>query len=302
MNDLSQFRQYYNQHLHADLVNFDRRRRRLVLLILFSLGFGIGLTIYVLVLGIVALIFFLIIPWFSIWWLIRQQVKHFKEDYKPMVVQSILRFIDPRYRYYHKEYISLDTFVRSGIFPFVPKFYHGEDYITGKIGEVFFEMCELKVSHVMGFKQKLEHIFGGVFFHANFNTPFKGRIVILPREGWQTFVATMKDFSRYGGYEVKGIGSEAFQEDFIVYTDQDVVYKQVLNEHLIATIYNYYSKSKKKVYVSFVNSHFFFGIEEPRQVLEAHIFSANIDFKLLRSFYEELVLFTRLVTDFDLEH
>ena len=302
MESIAKFRNYYNLYLHSELAKFDQKRKWLVVQILLAFGGGIWLSIYVFLLRVPALIIFLLIPWTGIWWYLNKEIKTFKGAYKPLVVQSILHFIDPRFRYHHNSYINRDTFDRSGIFPFSPRFYSGEDYITGKVGEVFFELCELKISHTIGFKQKVEKVFEGVFFHAKFNTPFQGRVMILPRQDWQNLVGTMRDFARYGGFEIKNLGDDSFQKEFIVYADKGVRYNQVLNRDLIDTIHNYHLKSGKKVYASFVNAHFFFGVEEQKKVLDASIFSANIDFRLLRAFYEELYLFTSLVRDFDLQH
>lgn len=302
MQDIKGFRRYYNDHLHGELVAFERKRRWVAFLVVLVVGSLVITTITTLAVGIMALTFFLVVPWWVGLQFLRGRIKHFKSLYKPLVVRSILRFIDPRMKYYHDAYIPQDTFDRSNIFRFETQIYTGEDYIMGKIGEVFFEMSELEVHGWVGAQAKMKLLFEGIFFHANFNTPFKGRIVIVPRPEWQLFIKVIKDFAKYGGGELKGIGDESFQKEFMVYIDQGVQYKEVLTPTLLQTINNYHLQSGKKVYASIIDSHFFIAIHEPHELLEAHVLTSNINFELFHAFYEELYLFTRLVEDFDIGH
>ena len=302
MQDLKAFRRYFNEYMHGELLKFERKRKWLVFKIMLVLSITLGIVIWVLYISVAAISLFFLIPLFSIISLIRYWVAQFKAEYKPLVVTMVLRFIDERMKYYHKDYIPLDTFIRSGIYPFVPMYYKGEDYITGKIGDVFFEMSELHIHHPMGISGELQHIFDGIFFHARFNTPFRGHVVVFPRSRWQMFIRTMKAFTMYGGREIKDVGDELFKQEFMVFADLGVRYHDVLTPDFVRTINGYHLKSKKDIYVAFHDAHFFFGIEEPRNLLDAEVFSSNLDFDLLALFYEEIYMLTRLVEDFDLKH
>lgn len=300
MQDLQAFRRYYNDHLHTELLNFERQRKRLVWLIVGLGGAFVALSVFVISLGVVALSVFLLIPLYILVTFLRGKIHDFKNTFKPAVINSILKFIDPTLRYYHGDWIPRDTFLRSGIFPFNPEIYKGEDYIMGKIGEVFFELCELEIYHTSTIKGKLIKWFEGIFFHANFHNNAKGKIVLVPRSEWQSFIKTIKGFTKYGGYEVKGLGTPEFQKEFIIYAEKDAHYRELLTPELLATIANYRIHSNKQVYVSFVDTHFYIAIAEPYELLEAHIFFSNLDFDLIAMFYEELYLFTRIVEDFDI--
>lgn len=300
MQDIPAFRKYYNDYLHTELLNFERRRKRLVWLILILCSLLGILSGMVISLGVVALSFFLAIPWYVLIQFLRGKIFTFRDEFKPMVVNAILKFIDPTLKYYHKDFIPEDTFNRARIFPIRPEIYKGEDYIMGKIGEVFFELCELEIYHTANLEGKLVRWFEGIFFHANFHNKFQGRILLVPRPEWQHFIPLLKQFAKYGGGEIKGLGDETFQKEFIVYAEKNVPYKEVLSPTLLKTINAYHLKSKKQVYVSFVDSHFYIAIAEPYELLEAHIFFSNLDFELICMFYQELYMFTRLVEDFDI--
>ena len=302
MQDIRAFRRFFNDHLHSKLIRFERQRFLLILQIVGGISLlGIG-TLWVLYIELAALFLFLPIPYWLFYEYIRRQIKLFKRSFKPLVVEAILEFIDPRLKYYAEEYISYDTFNRSSIFPVEPAIYRGEDYITGKIGEVAFEMCELHIAHPSFIRARLQKLFEGVFFHAKFNFNSKGRIVIIPRKRWQRFIKTMKNITRYGGYEILKTGNTVFDDEFLVYADPNVHFKEVLTPNLMKTINDYHINSGKEVYASFVDSHFFMAIAEPYQLLDAHIFASNVNFELITAYYEELYVFTSLVEDFDIMH
>ncbi|MCP4440982.1 MAG: DUF3137 domain-containing protein [Aureispira sp.] len=302
MQDIRGFRRYYNEVLHNQLLEFEKERKKLVAIIMVACGILTVLSAFVAALDVFALTIFLVVPWMVLFQLLRNKAKQFKDRFKPLVVSSVLQFIDPRLKYYHTEYIPKDSFNRSGIFPLDPELYTGEDYIRGQIGEVSFEMCELDVHNTSDTKGKLEQIFEGIFFHANFNTAFKGRIVMIPRPEWQSFIRTMKNFTKYGGYELVDTGHKEFDQEFIVYLDKGVHYKDILTNQLIETINTYHLQSGKQVYAAFKDNHFYMAIDEPYELLEARIFLPNINFEMISGFYEELFLFTRIVEDFDFMH
>ncbi len=296
---MENFRRYYNDHLHGRLVQYERKRYRLLMVVLSLAALLAVISVLVVSLGVFVLSFFLLIPWYA--WLVyyRRRVKEFREDFKPAIVSEILEFIDPTLRYYPHDGIPKDTFLRAGIFPIDPSYYVGEDYIMGNIGDVFFELCELHVKHPSVLRGKMVKWFEGIFFHANFHNNFQGHIVMIPRAEWQSFIPMIKGFTKYGGGELKGLGDASFQEEFAVYAQKGAQYRDLLTPALLRTINDYHLQSQKKVYVAFVDTHFFIAIDEPYELLEAHIFVSNLDFQTMAHFYEELLLFTRIVEDFN---
>ena len=88
----------------------------------------------------------------------------------------------------------------SNIFRIRPASYAGEDHISGKIGELDFEMSELEVKEMSKVRNRLNYVFRGVFLlHAKFAKPRRGAIMILPRAFNQYLTRTMKDFNLKGG-------------------------------------------------------------------------------------------------------
>jgi hypothetical protein len=302
VEDIGKFRRFYNDQMHGKLMVFERQRKQLLALMFLGALLMLLLTIFVLNLGMFALSIFLFVPWVLLFRFYQHRAEIFKAGFKPIVVSSLLEFMDSSLTYYHRDFISKDTFLRSRIFTINPELYDGEDYIMGKIGEIFFEMCELKAHYTDRVKGTLETLFEGIFFHANFNTHFEGRIVMIPRDEWQRFIPVMKDYTKYGGYELKNTGNAVFDKEFIVYLDREVHYKEILTPELITAINQYHINSGKKVYASFYNSHFYMAIKEPKNLLEASVWHSNLNFELIVSYYIELTLFTKIVKDFDITH
>lgn len=300
--DIGKFRRFYNDHLYRRLVVFEKKRVQLLLLMSLGVILLLLFTVFILQLNMFALSVFLLVPWFLLVRFYRYRSAIFKAGYKPIVIQGLLEFMEGNLTYYHQEYISKDTFQRSRIFPYKTESYKGEDYIMGKIGEIFFELCELEIRHSSKVRKKLDKWFAGIFFHANFNTQFEGRIVMIPREEKQKFITTMKDYVRHGGYELMDTGNAAFDEAFIVYLDRNINYKDILTPELLEAILNYTKKSGKKVYASFYNSHFYMAINEPDNLLSASLLHSNNSFERIVSYYRELRLFTQIVRDFDVMH
>jgi hypothetical protein len=300
--DIKKFRRFYNDHLYRRLVAFEKKRIQL----LFFMAMGVVLltlfSIFILQLDMFALSVFLAVPWLLLLRFYQYRSEVFRAGYKPIVMKGLLEFMSDDLTYYHREFISKDTFQRSRIFPYKVDDYRGEDYIMGKIGEIFFELCELEIRHSSKLRKRLDRWFSGVFFHANFNTNFKGRIVMIPRVDGQKFLATMKDYVRYGGHELMNTGNEAFDEAFIVYLDRNINYKEILTPELLETVLQYRVSSGKKVYASFYNSHFYMAIDEPENMLTASLIYSNNSFERLVDYYHELRMFTQIVREFDAMH
>lgn len=302
MDNIGKFRRFYNDHLHRKLLNFEKQRRRLLLLMGLASLLLVVFSVWILSFDLFALSAFLLVPWFLLIRFFRYRAAIFRSGYKPIVMDGLLQYMDSDLTYYAREYISKDTFERSHIFPQTIWEYKGEDYIMGKIGEIFFELCELEIFHAHPIRQKVERWFGGIFFHANFNTPFKGRIVMIPRARRQDFLATIKYYTRYGGYELIETGDQRFDKEFLVYLDREVPYKDILTPELVGAINRYHINSGKEVYASFYNSHFYMAIDEPQNLLQASVWHSNLSFERIVAYYKELLLFTQIVRDFDVMH
>ena len=304
MKRIEQFRIYYNQTIHPELLRLERRRKRLLFFFVMAvmmLGAAFFIQIYLKVL-VVSLILFIPIGVYLTYLVYR--IQRFRATFKPHVVNLILDFIDDglnfgTLKYDSKRFIDKNRFKASLIFGTDAPFYQGEDFISGKIGELDFEMCELNVKEFSKVRNRLNYVFKGVFLHTTFNQSWRGKIIVLPREFKQYLSRSIRKFNELGGREYPGDLEEAFEESFMTFATDEANVATLLSTDMQNAIVNYRFETGKEVYVSFIENEIYIGITEPKDILEPYIFKSNISFELVREFFEDIHMMINIIEYFD---
>ena len=304
MQRLDEFRLFYNHTIHPELLRLERRRKRLLLLFLFTfllLGGIFFLAVYV---NIPTVTFFLMIPLGFYLAYLAYRLQRFVATFKPYVVNLILDFIDDdlnfgTLNYDSEKFITKKQFKESRIFASKASFYKGEDYISGKIGELDFELCELKVRDFSKVRNRTNYVFRGVFMRATLKRSIRGSIIILPRKFKQYLTRSIKDFTKIGGLEITGFQNKTFDQLFMIYGTRDASPFMVLNIEMQDAIVRYRKEIGKEIYVSFINNSIHIAVTEPKDILEPYIFSSNVSFELVREFFEDIQLLISVVEEFD---
>jgi len=301
MQDIHDFRLFYNRTLHAELIRQEGTRRRLLVLFATSvLVFAvIGLVIYNLQIPSIALLSWIpIAAWSSfLGWRIRK----FIAGFKPKIIQMILDFNKHNMTYSHKTFIPKEKFLQSRFFSTNPPYYKGEDYITGMIGRQHFELCELDVrenSRVIG---SMIPVFRGIFFRAKTANEFEGEIVIIPKAERPYLTRTIKDLIRRGDWQLN-VQYPDFNDKFITYVSKDTRAEDIIHESFFGVLYEFAKKIHKKVYMSFADGHVYIAVWEPKDILEPRILQSNVSFKLVNEFYEDLYNIVSVMEEFDRLH
>ncbi|MFK7947938.1 MAG: DUF3137 domain-containing protein [Saprospiraceae bacterium] len=204
--------------------------------------------------------------------------------------------------YQYNQKISKSTFRDSGIFNLSPTIYEGEDYISGYIGTATFEMSELYVARLSPVRAIYETIFRGIFFKANFFYDVGGGLVVfIPQEERQELSETIRGITSQGGQRIN-LPTKEFDKAFVVYAEQGVEIDSLLSKNAFKTILDYRKRSGKKIYVSFLNGYVNIAITESKDILEPNIFKSNANFKLIREYFEDILLIMSIVEDFDSNH
>ena len=308
MQQLEEFRLYYNHTIHPELLRMERNRQRLLLLLFFSFFLLGGLLVFELSLKILPLTLSLMIPigFYSAYLLYK--IQKFRSTFKPNVINLILDFMDNANNYEKLVYnstrcIPRERFLASQLFYTDAPYYKGEDYIQGKIGDLAFELCELSVKEFSKVRNRLNYVFKGVFLQAVLSKPLRGTIIILPRAFQQYLSSTIKAFTRNGGQPVvKEIRNIQFAKHFMTYATPDALVHHILPPEMQELIVNYRRQAAKDIYISFVNRSIFIGITEPKDILEPYIFRSNVSFELVCEFFEEIRLLLSIVAYFDKYH
>ncbi len=302
---LDEFRLYYNHSIHPELLRMERRRRKLLFLLfisIFLLAGIIGLEFYI---NIPAVTFFLMVPiGFYITYLL-YRIQKFRSTFKPHVINLILDFIDdgPNYGTFHyddKKQISKSRFRASRIFEASPDQYKGEDHISGRIGELKFEMCELDVKEFSKVRNRLNYVFKGVFMIASISREIRGSIIILPKEFRQYLSRSIKAATLRGAHEVEDDALiEPFEAAFMTFASDDANLAGLLSSEMQNAIADYRTETGKEIYLSFINNEIYIAVTEPKDILEPFIFQSNVSFELVRDFFEDIHLLISIVEDID---
>ncbi len=303
---LDQFRIYYNHTIHPELVRLDRKRQRFIRLLLFAVLLFVGVIVFEIKVRIFVLSLFLLLILGVYISFVIYRMRKFIREFKPHVVRLVLDFIDDQplfgeLQYKAREKIPFRRFLSSGIFSTVPAVYEGEDYITGRIGDIEFEMCELLVREFSRVRARLDDVFKGIFIHAVFRHPANGKLLVLPKDAMPQLIESIRDFVANGGQCLDDhIQNEQFKERFTVYGTRDARLSALLPEELRAFILDY--RQESDIYLSIIGQHVFVAITNEKDILEPRILQSNVSFELVREFYEDIYSGLFMVRAIDVSH
>lgn len=302
-----EFRLFYNQTIHPELRRLDKQRLRMMRLILFSAV--LWLVAAVLVYSLSEFLFAAIVslPFMFYIAIVARRVRRFVSDFKPKVVKLVLDFIDDgalfgNLKYSAKKSLPIDKFLRSQLFITRPAVYEGEDFIEGRIGDVEFEMCELKVEEFSRVRQRLDSVFRGVFLRAKFHYKPKGAILVLPKSRLQYLSETLKVFVKKGGQNMDAfVKHPKFLERYTVYAKKDTRATDLLTEELMGFLLGY-GKQRGDICLSMWEENCYVGIWSDKDILEPRIFQSNVSFELVQEFYKDIYLALYVVMALDKAH
>lgn len=311
MKRIEDFRMYYNHTIHPELLRMERRRLRLIRLFVFSALLLVGVFLLEFYLDIWVLTLVLTIPIGLFIFYLAYRIQRFRNTFKPNIVNLVLDFIDDGMnydvnyplKYDPKGFIEKKRFLESQIFVTPAESYHGEDFITGKVGNLEFEMCELFVAATSPVLNGLQEVFKGVFLHATFPEEARGRIIVWPKLHRHRHFRAIRDFTWTGALDVSDeIMNPSFREAFLVYANSKTHVIGILSEPMQQAIVDFRNETGKEIYMSFINQEIYAAVTEDKDLLEPHIIRSNLSFELIREFFSDIHLLLKIAEDFDQKH
>lgn len=302
---------YYNHTIHPELLRMEKRRLRLIRLFVLSVLILSGVFLLEFYLDIWVLTLALSIPLGLFLFYVAYRIQRFRNTFKPNIINLVLDFIDDGanydvnypLKYNPKGFIEKQRFLGSQIFATPAESYHGEDFITGKVGNLEFEMCELFVSETSPVKNGLQEVFKGVFMHATFPEETNGRIIIWPKRHRHRHFRAIRDFTWMDAVDVSHeIMNPAFREAFLVYATNRTHVIGILSEPMQQAIVDFRNETGKEIYMSFINREIYAAVTEDKDLLEPHIIRSNLSFELIREFFRDIHLLLKIAEDFDQMH
>lgn len=308
VNRLEEFRIYYNQTIYPELVRLERLRLRLVGLLVFSFFLLLGVLFLQFYVNIFLITLVLLIPISLYLIYLFYQIRKFQFTFKPRIMELILNFISEGLNYEKLVYDSKNSidkkrFLNSKIFVTPAEVYDGEDFISGKIGETNFELCELNVQETSSVGTGLNYVFKGIFLHAVFPEETEGSLMLWPRQSRQFLTRSIRQYTWQGGENVdQEILNPKFRKLFMAYAMPDTYVVGIMSDPMQEAIVEYIELTGKEIYLSFMDREIYAAITEPKDILEPSIFRSNLSFDLVREFFEDIHLAMSIVRDFDQMH
>lgn len=305
---LEAFRLFYNNTIQPELIRLERMRLQLISLMVFSALLLTGVIALEFYLNLLFVTLLLAVPLSLFIAYLFARIDQFRRTFKPRVVRLILDFIDDGLnfdiknplRYDYKGFIPKERFRASRIFDTPAQAYKGEDKIDGKVGEMFFELCELRVGEMSILRRNINTVFSGVFMHSIFNEPTRGEIIVWPRNRLQFLTKSIRAFTFKGGKNKDSeILHDEFRRIFITYSDEETHVAGTLTYSMQQALVNFVKEHKKELYISFLGKDIFVALSEDKDLLEPFILRSNLSFDRVREFFDDIHNLLHLVEVFD---
>jgi len=183
------------------------------------------------------------------------------------ILEPVVTFWDPSFRYAPNGSISREEFEASGLFPgeAIDR-YAGEDLVTGRHGSTAFRFCELHVKRVTRRRNRTEThpVFDGLFFVADFNKAFRSRTLVLPDTAERALGSVGRAFqslaSRGAGMELVELECPEFERAFVVRTTDPVEARYLLSTSLMQHIRTFHENTGSKLRIAFLRGRIYVAL------------------------------------------
>lgn len=229
--------------------------------------------------------------------------RDFRDNFKSEVVSRIARFANSSISYSPGGGISEGTFNSTRIFR-KPDRYSTEDLFRGRIGDTAIEFAEVHAEEKRrsGKNKSWVTLFRGVFFIADFNKDFAGKMVVVPDKaeallGWVGQALQKANFFREGRLVL--LEDAGFEELFAAYATDEQEARYILTPAFMNRLTDFRRRTGVKFSLAFTNSKMYLAFPATDK-WEPKLFSSIKDFSLHQEFFEDIVFFIQIVEDLNL--
>jgi len=310
MKTLSELKQFYQAQLLADLKALEHKRRKVLrkrmyvnTVILCIVAAAVFVTInfrmhpHIIFISIVLSVILAVGAY-------RLIGKDYIAEFKILIIDRIVHFIDENLTYDRSGCIPKSTFVLSQIFKTKPNRYKGDDLVSGKIGQTKICFSELNAEYESrsGKNRSVRTVFKGLFFIGDFNKNFSCRTVVLPDTAEKLFgrIGQKLQSMNLVRDDLIKLDDPEFEKLFVVYGSDQVGARYVLSTSLMKRIVDFNNKTNRDIHLSFIGSMVFVAVSYKRNLFEPRIFQTLLDFEPVREYFEDLQLAVGIVDDLNL--
>lgn len=328
MKSYDEFKAFYSEELLAELLELDGIRKRILVksaamtIVILALAGLFSLFCWAELVEDLEIALFFWILCGGVWYAaIRFFARDYRSNFKQMIIEPLIHFIDPNLSYTPDGFIDLLIFRRADIFQRYVNEYDGEDLVCGTIDKTTIRFSEVRAYYkeenenslltsaltpkdsVGALLDKYKHtIFKGLFFVADFNKDFLGQVLVMPDKAEKYFgrFGKMLQSHNFIRGELMKMDNAEFEQAFAVYGSDQIQSRYVLTPVIMNKILDFKKKTGAAICLSFKDSVLYITVPCKRNLFEPKYFKSIVDYIETFRYFQDLTLFIGIVDELNL--
>lgn len=218
---------------------------------------------------------------------IENKVNIFRQNYKRLMIPSIIEKITPNFLYEPQNTIDIDIILCSKLV--LPDYTHfnGEDHIIfNTFGNL--QICEIEVKKHL-YKNRYVDYLTGLFGYATFPFNFEGTTVVQPRN---------YEFNTFNSKKIR-LESPRFMDIWDVMSDDQIGARLALGTDIMNNLLYLNENIKTPISISFIGNRVYFAINQ-KSFLEPRFYNSVYNNETIQKFSKELSIIHDIVQTFKL--
>jgi hypothetical protein len=265
MHDNAKLRRFYEQEIrpHVDGLEITlQESKKLTLYFLGSFLVTLG-SAFMFHNTALALIGFAITG--VLFYLMYTKSKAVEPEYARLVVEPLIKEIDPSLVYTREKGIDIKAYESSMLFPINRKYKYLSQHLTvGKVNDMPITFAQID-THITksGDTHSDNTIFSGLFISTKMKKNINATVCIYPdfAEKHFGFLGNSLQFRSRNNLKKITVDNPTFEKEFVVYSDDQVAALYVLTHSMMERILAFTKASESKIYISFQNENVYVGVE-----------------------------------------
>ncbi|OYT17878.1 MAG: hypothetical protein B7C24_00420 [Bacteroidetes bacterium 4572_77] len=226
----------------------------------------------------------------------------YRHQFKEEIVSKIINLINPDYKYDAYRQIRINDFNAAGLFK-KAEMGRGDDYVSGRIGKTVFHYSEINAGKVTdnNSNAKIQSVFKGLFFFADFNKTLKGETYVLP-DKMEKLLGKMgqKYQSNHKKGELVKLENPEFEKEYVVYASSQIEARYVLTPTMMEAMTNIRKQYPFAFHFSFVGNRVNCAISFKEALFEPKIMKSGVSYKDVEYIHHLFGLIELLINEMNL--
>jgi preprotein translocase subunit SecG len=234
--------------------------------------------------------------------LIMSSIKNqkYRREYKQKVVGEIVRLVNPEYKYNPDKSISLKDFNKSKLFKKEAETVWCDDHVSGKVGEIPFEFCELWAEVGSRNSDDNNLIFKGIFFFAEFNKKIKSETYVLPDTAERLLGKSGQMLQRNNKGELVKLENPNFERLFAVFGTSQNEARYILTPRMMEAMIKIKKQFMWDMQFSFIGKRVYCAVKIKKHLFEPAISRSGVNYRDIEEMHQLLNLAQIIIEEMDL--